>query len=412
MSYAAGSFGTGVFSTVPSVLLLYYCTETLLLAPQAVAIILVLPKLCSIVWDPYVGAWSDAVRSSWGRRRPFMIVGAAGTSLLFAAVFSPPDFTPPLLLLWVALAYFTMNAFYSLFAVPYTAVPAEIAGNGAMTLRLVGARMMVLMIGILAGAAGAPVLIAAFDGGRDGYAAMGTIVAAACFIAMLLPIRMLSRHDYFSDTSWRPPSIGNHLAGMRVTLANRAYRCLLFSFLAQAAAYGGVSAALPYIISQMLGRNEADIGAGLGVVIIASFATVPIWTIAGKRLGFAAGIAIAGIGYALATMSLAISIYVAGSWGVALLLMGVAGTFFAGLQVLPFSFAAEIVRSTAPAEEAKFAGLWVAAEKFGLAGGAAILSLVLALGNDAVVSTLYAGIAPMVLVLLSLPWLFASTRTA
>lgn len=341
-----------------------------------------------------------------------MLIGAAGTSAMFAALFSPPDFTPFTLLLWVGLAYFTMNAFYSLFAVPYTAVPAEIAGDEATTLRLIGARMMVLMTGILAGAALAPVLVAWFGGGRGGYGAMGTVVAVVCFIVMLFPLRMLSLYDRFSQAAWRPPSLGRHIAGMRTVFANRAYRFLLFSFLAQAAAYGGVSAALPYVISQMLGRGEADIGVGLGVVIIASFAAVPGWTMVGKCLGFAPGIAIAGSGYALAAMSLAISIYMLGDWGLALLLMAVTGAFFAGLQVLPFSFAAEIVRSSAAAEEAKFAGLWVAVEKFGLAAGAAILSLILALGDDAVVSTFYIGIAPLALILLSLPWLFASTHAA
>jgi MFS/sugar transport protein len=58
-SYAMGSFGTGVFSTVPAVLLLYFCTETLHIAGTVAAALILIPKIWSILWDPFVGRWSD-----------------------------------------------------------------------------------------------------------------------------------------------------------------------------------------------------------------------------------------------------------------------------------------------------------------------------------------------------------------
>lgn len=77
-AYAAGSFGTGVFSTVPTVILLYFCTEILALPVAWATAIVLLPKLWSILWDPLVGAWSDRTITRIGRRRPFMIAGVLG----------------------------------------------------------------------------------------------------------------------------------------------------------------------------------------------------------------------------------------------------------------------------------------------------------------------------------------------
>src|SRR5258708_39871365 len=86
--YALGAFGTGVFSTVPTVLLLYFCTETLAMPPALAAAAVFLPKLWAVVWDPMVGIWSDRTRTRIGRRRPFLLAGGAGVSLAFLALFA------------------------------------------------------------------------------------------------------------------------------------------------------------------------------------------------------------------------------------------------------------------------------------------------------------------------------------
>ena len=52
--YAAGSLGTGVFSTVPSVLLLYFCTETMRIPAVVAGMIVFIPKLWGLFWAPFV----------------------------------------------------------------------------------------------------------------------------------------------------------------------------------------------------------------------------------------------------------------------------------------------------------------------------------------------------------------------
>lgn len=396
-SYAMGSFGTGVFSTVPSILLLFYCTETLGLPPTPVAIILLVPKLLSILWDPYVGSWSDGTRGRWGRRRPFLAIGAIGTAVAFAALFAPPELAKPTLLAWVALTYFALTALYSLFAVPYTAIPAQIAPDEGATLKLVGARIMVLMIGILAGAALAPILVAQFGGGRVGYAAMGICIAVASAAAMLSPLIMLRSYDGAAAGHATRPTFSDLLAHIRSVLNNRSFRDLLGIFLLQVTAYGGFSAAIPYVITGKLGFGEEEIGIALGVVIVASFMAVPLWTWLGHKIGYIWSIALSASGYALAALAIALAIFAEQNWTTILIFFAMGGAFFSGLQVLPFSLAADIVRRTAPAQEAKFAGLWIAMEKAGLAAGAAILALLLPLGDNSLVATLFLGGLPLLL---------------
>jgi Na+/melibiose symporter-like transporter len=152
--YAVGSFGTGAFSTVPSVLLLYFCTEIVGIPAGTAALIVFLPKLWTLFWDPFVGGWSDRTVSRFGRRRPFLVCGAVGTGVAFALLFAPPPMAPVGLSLWVGLSYLALVTFYALFAVPYVAFPAEFARTSSDRSRLVGWRMAAAMIGVLAGASG------------------------------------------------------------------------------------------------------------------------------------------------------------------------------------------------------------------------------------------------------------------
>ena len=54
--------------------------------PFLVGLLLAIPRFIDALLDPLIGAWSDNTRSRWGRRKPFMVVGAIGASRTAAAI--------------------------------------------------------------------------------------------------------------------------------------------------------------------------------------------------------------------------------------------------------------------------------------------------------------------------------------
>ena len=147
LGFALGSLGSGVYSTVPTVLLLFYCTEVLHIPPAFAAAIVFIPKAWAIVWDPLVGAWSDRSRSPRGRRAPFILAGTVGISLTFALLFNAPGTSTMAAGGYVMLVYFVMSSSYSVFAVPYVAVPAEITDIAAEREQLMAWRMTTVRSG-------------------------------------------------------------------------------------------------------------------------------------------------------------------------------------------------------------------------------------------------------------------------
>lgn len=381
LTYAVGSFGTGLYSTVPTVLLLYYCTAIVGLPAGWAAVIVFAPKIWAIAWDPIVGAWSDRPYRALGLRQPFLITGAVGVALAFVAVFAAPNFARPSLnALWVGTAYFAMATLYSLFAVPYIAIPAAIGSDPLTRVRLVRWRMFVAMLGVLGGAGVAPWLVSAAGGGHRGYTVMAYLLAGTCAIAMSAPLLMLKNvHPS------RPVMCGQRthtfLAHLQVALRCKSFRWLTLSYLLTLSAVGALSAASPYLVIQTLGRTTNDLGNALTLTLVLTTTTIPAWSAIARRIGDRRTLAIALAGYAVLAVVLG-TVAAKAPWSVVLLLYAVLGLPFAAAQVIPFTLLAHLVReetATSGAVEGVFTGVWTASEKVGLALGPALVALALSI---------------------------------
>jgi glycoside/pentoside/hexuronide:cation symporter, GPH family len=382
ISYAMGSFGTGVFSTVPAVLLLYFCTETLHISGAVAAALILIPKLWSILWDPFVGRWSDRSMNGWGRRRPFMMAGIIGMVVAFVLLFNVPALSPSATIIWVSVSYFALATLYSLYAVPYIALPAEVSDNQASLAQLVSWRMVIVMIGILAGAAGAPMLVASGGGGRTGYGYMSWVIASCCLVIMALPLMMLRGRDRPAKARDIGEASVSLIADMKSVLANARFRHLAIAYLAQATAFGAFSAIIPYVVTKGFAKTDGEIGTALGVYILATIVAVPAWSALGKKHGLRRALNLASICYAAGAGIIGVLVLTHASWTTALLVLAVAGIPFAGLQVLPFTLVGDVIRAEGADAEGRFTGVWTATEKLGLSLGPALVGMALSLAGD------------------------------
>ncbi len=403
-AYAVGSIGTGVFSSVPTVLLLYYCTETLNIPAALATLAVFVPKVWAILWDPIVGAWSDRARSPFGRRRPFLVIGAIGVFCAFVTLFSTPLLPVQGAFLWVASSYFALATLYSVFAVPYVSLPAVLGPSPASRATLVSARITLATLGVLAGAAIAPVLVERFGGGRPGYGVMAWILASVCAVAMLGPIAILRGRDDDTPTS----DDTSFLRRLTAALGERRLRMLGASYILQIAASGAFSATVPYLVTRVAGRPEGEIGTVLGLMFSTAIAATPLWSWLGRRAGEVRVNAAALVTYAVVLACIGIACMARAPWPVLLALFAAAGAPFAATQVLPFAIQANIAhrasRHAGRSLEGAFAGAWTAAEKLGLALGPLLTGLALAvIGEDvATGASAFVALVPPVLLFASL----------
>lgn len=374
MGYALGAFGTGVFATVPTVLLLYFCTESLKMAPVLAATVVLLPKLWALIWDPAVGLWSDRVQTAIGRRRPFLLAGSIGVPLAFLALFAWPYPLGNAAFPWVALIYFLLTNAYSLFAVPFIAVPAEISEDAAERERVAAWRIGCAMIGTLIGAGLAPMLVRAGGSGRDGYVFMAVVVSLICCAGMFAAFFATP-----SATGTGTAQASSLRQAIPILLAERPFRRLAAAYVLQLTGVGIVSALTPYWIIQVAGRTEDSVGTALGIMLSVTILSTPVWAWVVRHLGARWVISAAALFFGVATLGF-LAVPPAPVLP-SLLLYALIGFPFAGLQVGPFALVAHLTHAAGEARGNRaglFTGAWTASEKLGLALGPGVAGLGLA----------------------------------
>ena len=87
---------------------------------------LFIPRFLDAFLDPVMGKISDNTRSRWGRRRPFIVVGAILMGLIYGVIWMvPADWSESAKLVYLVGLSLVFFVGYSMFAVPYTSLTYE-----------------------------------------------------------------------------------------------------------------------------------------------------------------------------------------------------------------------------------------------------------------------------------------------
>src|SRR5436309_1921496 len=77
VAYGSGSVAFGVASQALSTsIITLYLNQVIGLPPQMVGAAIMFSLIIDAFVDPFIGRWSDSVKTRWGRRHPFMYASA------------------------------------------------------------------------------------------------------------------------------------------------------------------------------------------------------------------------------------------------------------------------------------------------------------------------------------------------
>ncbi|TDD80294.1 MFS transporter [Actinomadura rubrisoli] len=376
LGYGIGSVGTGVFSAVPGLLLLYYLTDVLGVSAAVAGAVLVVPKAWDVLLNPIVGAASDREAVRTGRRTRLLLAGAVTLPVLFAAMFAVPVDSPGFAACWAGLAFLLAASAFACFQVPYVALPAEISALPAERRRAMAWRVVCLTAGILVAGGLAPALSDSAGGGRAGYALMGAVIGLAMGAAMITSALA---------TRWIPSRPGDRSlrlgAALRTARGNRPFFALLGAYVAHTLAVAVMLAGAPYVATYRL--DDYGLTSAMFVCMVGpSAVAVPVWRRLSRRYGHVPCYLVALVLFAATAAALYPAI-TSGSTGAVLGLTALVGVCYAAVQLLPLSLLPETVHAdagrTGHAQSGAFTGLWTAAETGALAVGPGVFALILAL---------------------------------
>ena len=368
-AFALALFGVPVFVHMPK-----FYADVVGAPLGALGAAILLTRILDGLLDPVVGAWSDRVRTRWGRRRPFLIAASPPLGLAVVALFSPTATGLPAVW-WFGVTMGLAFLAWTAVQIPHAALGPELASDHHARTTLFAVRDGLWIAGTLAAAA-APAIVrqvlatsGAPRGERDVFHILGLVYAVllvvlpwACAWAVREPV-----------VTTAPPPPQSPFQLVNDAWSNRPYRILLVSY-AVAALGGALPGTLLFFYVEHVLQAAPWSDTLLGLYFLAGFAGLPVWAWIARRVGkkhaFVTATALSVVVFAGALL------LGPGDVGRFALIVVLSGTGFGASLTLPSSMLADTLDyeelRTGERREGLFMGFWGVTMKGSAAIGAGL----------------------------------------
>ena len=293
--------------------------------PALVGLLGALPRLTDAITDPLMGYISDNTRSRWGRRRPYIFIGAIFSGVVFAILWQLPMGKSEDWYFW----YFLIGSFifylgYTIFATPWVALGYELTPDYHERTRLMGVQNFMGQLAYIVAPWFLLIMQAEmFDNMVDGasYLAIG-IGVLAIGIGILPAIFLRERFSHPEPTEeelaekqrkksvWEAvkKNMADFFAGFIMTLKVRPFLMLCAATFLVFNGFMLISSFQFYVIIYYVFGGDTELGAEYAgwsgtIGAISAFIVIAIvtWlsTHYGKRKAFFIAIGISIVGYAM-----------------------------------------------------------------------------------------------------------------
>jgi GPH family glycoside/pentoside/hexuronide:cation symporter len=293
--------------------------------PALVGLLGALPRLTDAITDPVMGYVSDNTRSRWGRRRPYIFIGAIAAGVIFALLWQLPEGKDESFYFWwFLIGSFAFYLAYTIFATPWVALGYELTPDYHERTRLMGVQNFIGQTAYIV----APWFLLfmqnerLFDDMVDGAAGLAIIIAVVVIAIGILPAiflreRMLAIAVAESESDGRRPegmgrvlldNVVEFFRGFLITLRFTPFLKLCAATFLVFNGFMLVSSFQFYVIiyyvfggDTVRGAEYAGYAGTLGAISTFCVIVLVTWlgTHIGKRRTFFVAIGVSMIGYAL-----------------------------------------------------------------------------------------------------------------
>ncbi|MGH0034948.1 MAG: MFS transporter [Myxococcota bacterium] len=365
ISYGAPGFAGAAMAIPIAIHLSIFYSDVVLVPLGLIAIVKAVARAFDALTDPVMGWLTDRTRSRWGRRRPWIFVGAPLAALAFVGMLSPPrGLDPTLAAGWLALTYTLYYLFHTVYQIPHYGLGPEITQDYRTRASLYGWSEGFSVAGTLVAAALPGVLASLVGDERDGMVLFS--VAFALLLTALywnLVVQVKEREDYVR----RPPN--PLVPGVRRVMRNRVFRILLTVYLIGSVTGAIPGTMMPFFTKYVLQPEHPErwLGIFLGVYFGSAFVCMPLWVWAVKRFGKKPVWVFSFASSLLGLLAIYFLVGPGDYWTFAAILAWAGSTFSARLLLGP-AIQADVIDYdellTGKRREAQYGGLWSIMTKF------------------------------------------------
>ena len=376
INFGAGALGMAIVLNTPAGILAPFMTNFLGLGAATVATLLLASKLYDVVTDPLMGIISDRTRSRWGRRRPYLLLGGIISAAGFFLAFNPPAFTDQALLIAFMLAALLLTyTGYTVFNIPYLAMPAEMTNSYHERTSLMSHRIFFVNIGGLVSVFSFA-LVEWLGNDRGAHGVMAWIYSTLVALASI--------YCFFGTASARETASVKKTYSIRkqirTAFGNRPLLLLLGAKLCQLLGLATSTVTGVYFKVVILGMSYTLTTVYLVTITVVIIVFLPLWSRASRQYGKRSIYMLCTVGYALVTVSWLLATaedpmsYIFGR----AVLLGVfgSGVLVMGPSLLPDAVEYDYLK-TGMRREATISAFYTTVEKLSFAVGPALALYIL-----------------------------------
>lgn len=351
-----------------------FYTDTMGMDIAVVGLLLMAVRLFDAVTDPLIGFLSDNTKGPWGRRRPYIAVGAAGLSLSIFFLFNPPALEGAGMSLYFGIWIFTLFFFWTLVTIPYESLGPELTADYHERTALFSWRDGFLILGTLLAAAAPVIITAVFEHlGQPVSDSRQFAVMSVVFSPLVLGAALVC---VFCIQEAAPQANAENL-GWGAVLKNRPFLILISGYAISAVGSSLPATLILYYVEHVLGAGNAEVF--LLIYFLTGILFLPLWVKISKKTGKKQ----AWILSMLVNTGAFSGVFFLGygdetAYGILVFLSGIG---FGASLALPSAIQADVIDvdqlETGQRREGRYMGLWSIAKKMSAALGTGIGLLML-----------------------------------
>jgi GPH family glycoside/pentoside/hexuronide:cation symporter len=286
VGYGSGSAAAGLSAILGPMLLLYFLTEYVHLAPWLAGVILAAPKLWDVLVDVPIGRTSDQVAARLGSHLRLGIWSGLGLALLLPLTFVHPSIaSKPVLVGFYILVQVAQASLYTIFGVVNLALTVELADgeverNKLLTMGNLGGNLAAIVLVVCA-----PTLIHFGGDGARGYVNATFMVAAIMLVMYAIYYFALRKSPHRSEPLAEASLTLSLRAGLLSLWRNKPFLMIVVVIVALGTSTGCVNSLVAYLNEYLLGRRPEDLVLLAAPLLVGGLIGLPLAVPVLKRLG-------------------------------------------------------------------------------------------------------------------------------
>lgn len=311
-AYSVGNFGVGLLPSIIGSWAMYYyappaqegsCLKTYV-AMALIGTMLAIGRVAEAILNPFIGDWSDKIKTRWGRRIPFIVIGAPIMVVAMLLVWFPPVANESITnAVWVCFWMTITSLAFAAVVAPYLSLLPELTPHNNERLTVSAYMAVFEVLGMIVAATAAGYIINAYKCGvlvfgdisLNGFQIAGIVFGIVTLLAFWVTGFGIKEKEYSEAKNVTLP----FLQGAKEVMKNNAFTPYLALVTAFRVGIDMVIVVIPYVVTTMMGGSEEDAGNIMAVVMVGAVLLFPVVNILSQKYGKKTVTIWGGIGFCI-----------------------------------------------------------------------------------------------------------------